>query len=74
MNDLIHDINRLQKVVDRISKNIPLDSIWNHNVVSALNDLKGLISEKQKQLTDFEIDNMSYEQYEEHMKGRGFND
>ena len=69
MNDLIHDINRLQKVVDRISKNIP----WNLHVVSVLDELREMISEKQKQLTDFEIQNMSYEQYEEHMKGRGFN-
>jgi len=69
MNDLIHDINRLQKVTDRISKNIP----WNLHVVSVLDELREMINEKQKQLTDFEIQNMSYEQYEEHMKGRGFN-
>ena len=69
MNDLINDINRLQKVVDRISKNIP----WNGHVVTVLSELREMISEKQKQLTDFEIQNMSYEQYEEHMKGRGFN-
>jgi len=69
MNDLINDINRLQKVVDRISKNIP----WNLHVVSVLDELREMINEKQKQLTDFEIQNMSYEQYEEHMKGRGFN-
>lgn len=70
MNDLIHDINRLQKVTDRISKNIP----WNLHVASVLDELREMISDKQKQLTDFEIQNMSYEQYEEHMKGRGFND
>ena len=69
MNDLIHDINRLQKVTDRISKNIP----WNLHVASVLDELREIINEKQKQLTDFEIQNMSYEQYEEHMKGRGFN-
>ena len=69
MNDLINDINRIQKVVDRISKNIP----WNLHVVSVLDELREMINEKQKQLTEFEIQNMSYEQYEEHMKGRGFN-
>ena len=69
MNDIIHDINRLQKITDRISKNIP----WNLHVVSVLDELREMINEKQKQLTDFEIQNMSYEQYEEHMKGRGFN-
>jgi hypothetical protein len=70
MNDLIHDINRLQKVTDRISKNIP----WNLHVVSVLDELREMINEKQKQLTDFEIQNMSYQQYQEHMKGRGFNE
>jgi len=70
MNNLINDINRLQKVVDRISKNIP----WNLHVVSVLDELREMINEKQKQLTDFEIDNMSYQQYQEHMKGRGFNE
>jgi len=70
MNDLINDINRLQKVVDRISKNIP----WNLHVVSVLDELREMINEKQKQLTDFEIQNMSYQQYQEHMKGRGFNE
>ena len=69
MNDLIDDINRLQKVTDRISKNIP----WNLHVASALDELREMIKEKQSQLTDFEIQNMSYEQYAEHMKGRGFN-
>ena len=70
MNDLIHDINRLQKITDRISKNIS----WNLHVVSVLDELREMINEKQKQLTDFEILNMSYEQYAEHMKGRGFNE
>jgi len=70
MNDIINDINRLQKVVDRISKNIP----WNLHVVSVLSELREMINEKQKQLTDFEIQNMSYEQYESYLAGRGFND
>tara|TARA_R110002020_G_scaffold438359_4_gene648807 strand:- start:487 stop:780 length:294 start_codon:yes stop_codon:yes gene_type:complete len=54
MNDLINDINKLQKITDNISENLPLDSIWNHNVVCALNDLKGLISEKQNIVDRFE--------------------
>jgi len=69
MNDLIHDINRLQKVVDNISKN----TTWNIASQCALNDLRQLIQDKEKQLKEFEINNMSYEQYAEHMKGRGFN-
>ena len=70
MNNLIHDINRLQKITDRISKNIP----WNLHVVSVLDELREMISEKQKQLTDFEIQDMSYEQYEAYLAGRGFNE
>ena len=68
MNDLIHDINKLQKITDRISKNIP----WNLHVVSVLSELREMISDKQKQVKDFETKNMSFEQYSEHMKGRGF--
>ena len=70
MNDLIHEINRLQKVVDRISKH----SSWDLHVALSLSELRQLITEKQKQLTDFEIQNMSYEQYEAYLAGRGFND
>jgi len=70
MNDTIYEINKLQKITDSISKNIS----WNLHVASVLSELRELINEKQKQLSKFEIDNMSYEQYEEHMKGRGFND
>jgi hypothetical protein len=70
MNNLIHDINRLQKITDRISKNIP----WNLHVASALSELREMINEKQRKLTDFEIQDMSYEQYEAYLAGRGFND
>jgi len=69
MNDILQDINRLQKVVDNISKNMT----WSIASQCALNDLRQLIQDKQKQVTEFEIQNMSYEQYAEHMKGRGFN-
>lgn len=70
MNDTINDINKLQKVTDRISKNIP----WNLHVASVLDELRGMIKEKQQQLSDFEIQNMSLEQYEAHLAGRGFTD
>ena len=69
MNNTINEINKLQKITDTISNNIP----WNLHVANALVDLRDLIKEKQKEVTQFELDNMSYEQYEEHMKGRGFN-
>jgi len=50
MNDLIDDINKLQKITVNISKNIP----WNLNVVSALHDLREIISEKQSIVNKFE--------------------
>ena len=50
MNDLINDIEKLQKVTDTISKNIP----WNLHVASCLDELRGLIKEKQKSVTEFE--------------------
>ena len=40
MNDIINDINKLQKITDNISKNIP----WNLYVANALNDLRDIIS------------------------------
>tara|TARA_R110001632_G_scaffold221167_1_gene351505 strand:+ start:501 stop:713 length:213 start_codon:yes stop_codon:yes gene_type:complete len=68
MNNTINEINKLQKITDTISKNIP----WNLHVASCLDGLRDLIKEKQKEVSQFELDNMSFEQYKEHMKGRGF--
>ena len=50
MNDLINDINKLQKITNNISKNIS----WNLYVANALNDLRDLISEKQSIVDKFE--------------------
>ena len=50
MNDIMNDINKLQKITDNISKNIP----WNLYVANALNDLRDIIEEKQKIVSDFE--------------------
>ena len=70
MNNTLHEINKLQKITDTISKNVA----WNLHVANALVDLRDLIKEKQKEVTKFELDNMSYEQYEAYLSGRGFND
>ena len=70
MNNTLHEINKLQKITDTISKNVA----WNLHVANALVDLRDLIKEKQKEVTQFELENMSYEQYEAHLAGRGFND
>ena len=50
MNDLINDIEKLQKVTDTISKNIP----WNLHVASCLYELRDLIKQKQKIVDNFE--------------------
>ena len=50
MNDLIQDINALQKITDNISKNIS----WNLHVASALSDLRDIISAKKQLVDDFE--------------------
>jgi hypothetical protein len=68
MNDLINDIEKLQKVTDKISKNIA----WDLNVVSVLYELRNMIAEKQKIVKDFEKENMPFAEYSEYMKGVGF--
>jgi len=50
MNDLLNDIEKLQKVTDTISKNIS----WNLHVASCLYELRDLIKQKQKIVDNFE--------------------
>ena len=50
MNDLLNDINKLQKITDRISKNVS----WNLHVATALSELRQMIEEKQKIVDEFE--------------------
>jgi hypothetical protein len=52
MNDLINDIEKLQKVTDTISKNIP-NGIFMKCFMPLMNS-RGLIKEKQKSVTEFE--------------------
>jgi hypothetical protein len=68
MNDLLNDIEKLQRVTDKISKNIA----WDLNVVSVLYELRNMIAEKQKIVKDFEKENMPFAEYSEYMKGVGF--
>ena len=69
MNDLLNDIEKLQKVTDKISNNIS----WDLNVASCLYELRDLIKQKQKIVKDFEKENMPFAEYSEYMKGVGFN-
>ena len=50
MNDLLNDIEKLQKVTDTISNNIS----WDLNVASCLYELRDLIKQKQKIVDNFE--------------------
>tara|TARA_R110000803_G_scaffold193705_1_gene256689 strand:+ start:133 stop:339 length:207 start_codon:yes stop_codon:yes gene_type:complete len=50
MNDLLNDIEKLQKVTDKISNNIS----WDLNVASCLYELRDLIKQKQKIVDNFE--------------------
>lgn len=65
MNDLINDIKKLTDIKESVG-------LFSTSTIQSF--IQDIINEKQKQVDDFEIQNMSYEQYEEHMKGRGFND
>ena len=58
MNEVLNDINKLQKITDRISKNIA----WDLNVVSVLNELRNMIKEKENIVKDFEKDQQINEQ------------
>lgn len=65
MNDLIDDIKKLTDIKESVG-------LFSTSTIQSF--IQDIINEKQKQVDDFEIQNMSYEQYQEHMKGRGFND
>ena len=58
MNEVLNDINKLQKITDRISKNIA----WDLNVVSVLDELRNMIKEKENIVKDFEKDQQINEQ------------
>jgi len=65
MNDLIHDINKLTDIKESVG-------LFSTSTIQSL--IQDMIDEKQKEVKKFEVENMSLEQYEEHMKGVGFND
>jgi len=75
MNDLLNNIKTLDSMKEHLfhasttnlekEKQIAIDTVW-----FLINQMK---FEKLKIIENFEKDNMSYEQYAEHMKGVGFN-
>ena len=69
MNDLLKDIATLEKVTKIMQSEVG----YSIPVKIVLNELRTLTKEKKQQVEVFEKENMSYEQYEQHMKGVGFN-
>jgi hypothetical protein len=65
MNNLIHDIEQLKEIQNAVGQ-------FSASTIKSY--IQDMIDEKQRKLTDFEIQDMSYEQYEAYLAGRGFND
>jgi len=66
MNDLLNDIKTLKAVEENLASVNCMD--YTKKLI------RNMIEEKQKIVSDFEKENMSYEQYEDHMKNVGLND
>ena len=67
MNDLLNDIEKLQRVT-RVLSTVP----FSMDVQSVQRYLRNMIAEKQKIVKDFEKENMPFAEYSEYMKGVGF--
>jgi uncharacterized protein YoaH (UPF0181 family) len=70
MNDLLNDIATLEKITKIMSSQVG----YSIPVSIVLHELRTLTKEKKEQVKVFEKENMSYADYEEHMKGVGLND
>ena len=70
MNDLLNDIKTLEKITkimqSEVGYSIPVSIV--------LHELRTLTKEKKEQVEVFEKENMSYEQYADHIKNVGLND
>ena len=68
MNDLLNDIEKLQRVT-RVLSTVP----YSTDIQSVQYYLRNMIKDKQKIVKDFEKQNMPFAEYSEYMKGVGFN-
>jgi len=66
MNDLLNDIKTLKAVEENLA------SVNGMDYTKKL--IRNMIEEKQKIVSDFEKENMSYEQYADYFKNVGLND
>jgi len=74
MNELLHDIKVLDKLALNLACHQSLYGKDNYYIAMSMKTIKKSISEKKKIVENFEKENMSYGDYEEHMKGVGLND
>jgi hypothetical protein len=74
MNELLHDIKVLENLEYNLKCHQSLYGKDNYYIAMSMKTIKKSISEKKKIVENFEKENMSYGDYEEHMKGVGLND
>ena len=74
MNELLHDIKVLENLEHNLKCHQSLYGKDNYYIAMSMKTIKKSISEKKKIVENFEKENMSYGDYEEHMKGVGLND
>ena len=72
MNELLHDIKVLDKLALNLACHQSLYGKDNYYIAMSMKIIKKSLSEKKKIVENFEKENMSYADYEEHMKGVGF--
>ena len=74
MNELLHDIKVLEELEYNLKCHQALDGNDAYFIRKSMKIIKKSLSEKKKIVENFEKENMSFSDYEEHMKGVGLND
>jgi tRNA G10 N-methylase Trm11 len=72
MNDLLNDIKKLENLKNLLWEKDISSKDFSRNKISTY--IQEMIKEKLDIVSDFEKQNMSYADYEEHMKGVGLDD
>ena len=74
MNEFLNDIKVLEKLQYNLKCHQSLYGKDDFYIANSIKAINSLISDKKKLVENFEKENMSYADYEEHMKGVGLND
>lgn len=72
MNELLHDIKVLENLEYNLKCHQSLYGKDNYYIAMSMKTIKKSLAEKKKIVENFEKENMSYADYEEHMKNKGF--